>query len=84
MLTGIREKAIVNENGKVEISAPDLPVGTEVEVIILVEEEEMDETEYLLSTEANRRHLEEALEQAKHPENFIRVDMDELENLCKT
>jgi hypothetical protein len=31
----------------VEISAPDLPVGTEVEVIILVEDEQ-DTTEYLL------------------------------------
>ena len=83
MLTGIREKTIVKENGTVEISALDLPVGTEVEVIVLVEENEMDTTEYLLSTEANRQHLEEALEQLKHPENFIRFDMDELEELCK-
>lgn len=83
MITGIREKTVVKENGKVEISASDLPVGTEVEVIVLVEEEEQDTTEYLLSTEANRKHLEEALEQLKHPENFIHVDMDELENLCK-
>ena len=30
MLTGIREKTFVKENGMVEISAPDLPVGTEV------------------------------------------------------
>ena len=82
MLTGIREKTVVKENGMVEISAPDLPVGTEVEVIVLVEEE-MDATEYLLSTEANRRHLEEALEELNHPENFVRVDMEDLENLCK-
>ena len=82
MLTGIREKTVVKENGMVEISAPDLPVGTEVEVIVLVEEE-MDTTEYLLSTEANRKHLEEALEELKHPENFIRVDFDDLENLWK-
>ncbi len=83
MLTGIREKTIVKENGMVEISAPDLPIGTEDEVIVLVEEEEMDTTEYLLSTEANRKHLEEALEEMKHPENFIRVDVDDLENLWK-
>jgi antitoxin YefM len=83
MITGIREKTVVKENGMVEISAPDLPVGTNVEVIVLVTEEEMDETEYLLSTEANRKHLEQALEDLKHPENFIRVDMDELEDLCK-
>ncbi|HSK74247.1 MAG TPA: hypothetical protein VK892_21285 [Pyrinomonadaceae bacterium] len=83
MIAGIREKTIVKEGGKVEISAPDLPVGTEVEVIVLVEEEEQDTTEYLLSTEANRKHLEEVLEQLKQPENFIYVDMDELENLCR-
>ncbi len=82
MLTGIREKTVVKENGTVEISVLDLPVGTEVEVIVLVEEE-MDTTEYLLSSEANREHLEEALEQLKHPENFIRFDMDEFEKLCK-
>ncbi len=78
MLTGIREKTIVNENGMVEISAPDLPIGTEVEVIVLVEEEEMDTTEYLLSTEANRKHLEEALEELKHPEKFVQVDIENL------
>ena len=79
MITGIREKTIVNENGKVEISAPDLPIGTKVEVIVLVEEAEMDTTEYLLSSEANRKHLEKSLEDLKHPERLIEVDIDELE-----
>ncbi len=78
MLTGIREKAIVKENGMVEISAPDLPVGTEVEVIILVEEEEMDTTEYLLSTEANREHLERAMRDAEDPTKRIYIDIDKL------
>ena len=82
MLTEIKGKTVVKENGTVEISTPNLPVGTEVEFIVLAEEE-MDETEYLLSTEANRKHMEQALEDLKHPENFIRVDMDELEDLCK-
>ena len=77
MLTGIRERTIVNENGKVEIFAPDLPVGTEVEVIVLVDEE-MDETEYLLSTEANRKHLEQALLDAEDPTKRIYVDIDDL------
>ncbi|MGC2237269.1 MAG: hypothetical protein WA584_13990 [Pyrinomonadaceae bacterium] len=83
MITGIREKTVVKENGMVEISAPGLPVGAEVEVIVLIEEKEMDTTEYLLSSEANRKHLEQALEDLKHPENFIRIDMEELEDLCK-
>lgn len=77
MLTGIREKTIVKENGMVEISAPDLPVGTEVEVIILVEDEQ-DTTEYLLSTEANRRHLEQAMLDAEDPEKRIYVDIENL------
>lgn len=83
MLTGIRERTIVNADGKVEIFAPDLAVGTEVEVIVLVDEE-MDETEYLLSTEANRKHLEEALKELEHPENFIKVSVEDLENRWKT
>ncbi len=78
MLTGIREKTIVKENGMVEISAPDLPIGTEVEVIVLVEEEEMDTTEYLLSTEANRKHLERAMRDAEDPEKRICVDIENL------
>lgn len=77
MLTGIREKTVVKENGMVEISAPDLPVGTEVEVIILVEDEQ-DTTEYLLSTEANRRHLEQAMLDAEDPEKRIYVDIENL------
>jgi antitoxin YefM len=78
MLTGIREKTVVKENGMVEISAPDLPIGTEVEVIVLVEEEEMDTTEYLLSTEANRKHLERAMRDAEDPEKRIYVDTENL------
>lgn len=77
MLTGIKEKAIVGEGGKIEIISPDLPIGMEVKVIVLVEEE-MDATEYLLSTEANRKYLEEALEELKHPEKFIQVDLENL------
>lgn len=77
MITGIREKTIVKENGTVEVSVIDLPVGTQVEVIILVEDEQ-DTTEYLLSTEANREYLEQALEELKHPEKFIQVDIENL------
>jgi len=78
MLTGIREKTVVKENGTVEISALDLPVGTQVEVIVLVEEEEMDTTEYLLSTKANREHLERAMRDAEDPTKRICVDIENL------
>ena len=77
MITGIREKTIVKENGMVEVSALDLPIGTEVEVIVLVEEEQ-DTTEYLLSTEANRRHLEQAMRDAEDPKKRIYIDIENL------
>ena len=75
MISGIREKTVVKENGTVEVSAPDLPVGTKVEVIILVESE-TDTTEYLLSTEANRQHLSRAIRDAEDPAKHIRVEME--------
>ncbi len=78
MITGIREKTIVREGGKIEISSPDLPIGAEVEVIVLVEGEEQDTTEYLLSTEANREHLMKALRDAENSENLIYVDVENL------
>jgi antitoxin YefM len=77
MISGIREKTVVKEGGKIEISSPDLPIGTEVEVIVLVEEQ--DATEYLLSTEANRRHLEQALKDLENPENLIYVNLEDFE-----
>jgi antitoxin YefM len=78
MLTEIREKTVVKENGMVEISTPDLPIGTRVEVIVLIEKEEMDTTEYLLSTEANRKHLERAMRDAEDPKKRIYVDIENL------
>ncbi|MFM6277722.1 MAG: hypothetical protein ACKN9K_05235, partial [Dolichospermum sp.] len=58
MLSGIKQKAIVGKNGKIELSTTELPAGTVVEVIILVESPiEEDETTYLLKSEANKQHL---------------------------
>ncbi|MFM8296781.1 MAG: hypothetical protein ACKN9E_19870, partial [Microcystaceae cyanobacterium] len=37
---------------------------------------ETNETEYLLSTEANRQHMEESLETLKDPHNYIYVDLN--------
>ncbi len=79
MLTEIREETEVKENGTIEISALDLPIGTKVEVIVLVlKKEKMDTTEYLLSTEANREHLFQSMRDAKNPEKLIYVDVDDL------
>ncbi|MGD1716278.1 hypothetical protein [Hydrocoleum sp. CS-953] len=38
------------------------------------ESAETDETDYLLSTEANRQHLTEAVELLKNSDNYIYVD----------
>ncbi len=53
--------------------------GKVIEAILLIDDNpETDETEYLLSTEANRRYLTEVLEELKHCENYIYVDPETL------
>lgn len=78
MITGIRQKTVVREGGKIELVSPELPSGMLVEVIVLVESEEQDATEYLLSTEANRNHLLQALQDLDDPSCYIYVDPAEL------
>ena len=78
MITGIRQKTIVGEGGKIEFLSPELPSGMLVEVIVLVEPEEQDTTEYLLSQETNRTHLLEALQDLDNPSCYIYVDSAEL------
>jgi antitoxin YefM len=78
MITGIRQKAVVGEGGKIEILTSELPSGVLVEVIVLVEPVEQDTTEYLLSTEANRNHLLEALQDLEKPSTYVYVDPADL------
>ncbi|BAY14676.1 hypothetical protein NIES21_04340 [Anabaenopsis circularis NIES-21] len=79
MLSGIKQKAIVGKDGKIELSTTELPEGTVVEVIVLVEKPtEEDETTYLLKSEANKKHLLRALENVAQG-NLIYVDLDEYE-----
>jgi len=78
MITGIRQKTIVGEGGKIEFLSPELPSGMLVEVIVLVEPEKQDATDYLLSTEANRNHLLQALQDLDDPSCHIYVDPAEL------
>lgn len=68
---------VVNEDGRIAINSPELRRGDTVEVIVLVNPEE-DETEYLLSTEANQLHLREALQQSDDKKNYIYVDPEKL------
>ena len=78
-MNAIKYQAIV-KNGRLDMPMIDLPEGTVVEAILLVEQEiewklKMDETGYLLSTIANRRNLLEGLEELKLPQNCIYVDV---------
>lgn len=63
------------KNGQLDLPPLNLPEGTVVEAILLIQEPDaMDETDYLLSTEANRLHLKEAVELLRNPDNYIYVD----------
>lgn len=79
MLSGIKQKAIVGKDGKIELSATELAEGTVVEVIVLVEPQtEEDDTTYLMKSEANKKHLLKAIENVDKG-NLIYVDLDEYE-----
>ncbi|MFM7572845.1 MAG: hypothetical protein ACKO4S_06860 [Snowella sp.] len=67
------------KNGQLDLPNLDLPEGTVIEAILLmVESSEGDETDYLLSTEANRQYLKEAIESLKNPQNYIYVNSADL------
>jgi antitoxin YefM len=77
-MRAFKQKGIVGQGGKIEIQSPELEEGTEVEVIILMASfDEMDTTDYLLSTEANRRELFEAIERVEKQENLIKFTAEE-------
>lgn len=77
MLTGIKQQAIVGKDGKIEIQTSDIPEGTAVEIIVLVEQVEQDTTEYLLSTEANRLQLLEAIARTEIVDDLVVIAPEE-------
>jgi antitoxin YefM len=77
MISGIKQQSTVGKNGKIEILSTDLPEGTLVEVIVLVESQTIDETDYLLSTPANKDHLIQALESVEDSDNLIVITPNE-------
>ncbi|MGK7940215.1 MAG: hypothetical protein AB4062_08725 [Crocosphaera sp.] len=77
MIKAIKQKAIVNKQGKIEIHSPELQERSEVEIIILVSSPETDTTEYLLSTKANEKELLEAIERVEKREEMITITPEE-------
>lgn len=87
MLNGIKQRGVVSKDGKIEIQTPELPEGTVVEVIILVESETIesesspqiaqDTTEYLLSNKANRRHLLTGIKNIETNTNLVSFTSEE-------
>jgi len=78
MLRGIRQQTVVREGGKIEIISPELRIGINVEVFVWIEPAEQDTTEYLLSTDANREHLLQALKDWDDRATYIYADIDKL------
>ena len=75
MVSAIKQKAVVGEDGRIEIASSELSEGLSVEVIVLVDDPDGQEaTAHLLSTQRNREHLDEALEDLKHREKHIYVN----------
>jgi antitoxin YefM len=77
MIKAIKQNTAVGKEGKIEIYAPELPEGENIEVIILVNSIPEDTTEYLLSTEANKQQLLEAMERVKNQENLVVFSQEE-------
>ncbi|MGK7880337.1 MAG: hypothetical protein AB4060_09585 [Crocosphaera sp.] len=77
MIKAIKQKVIVNQEGKIEVYSSELQEGTKVEIIILVNSPETDTTEYLLSTKANEKELLEARERVEKREGLITITAEE-------
>jgi len=70
-MKAVKTKATVNKQGTIELQVLDIPEGTEVEIIVLVPDSKSDTTEYLLSTEVNKKELLEAIERVNNQENMV-------------
>lgn len=75
MVTAIKQMGTVGKDGKIELYTPELLEGTQVEIILLVNSQ--DETEYLLSTSANRKRLLDAVSNIEKGEGLVTISAEE-------
>jgi hypothetical protein len=78
MLQAIKQQALVNEQGRLEIISPELPKGKMVEVVIFIDQEQINTTDYLLSTAANEAHLNKALQDIENKDGYVYIDVEQL------
>ncbi|OQW92426.1 MAG: hypothetical protein BWK78_01740 [Thiotrichaceae bacterium IS1] len=82
MFNSLKQTTTVGPGGKMELCSAELLEGTPVEVIILIiptetDETELETTDYLWSTEANRQHLLEAIDNVEKRQNLITITSEE-------
>ena len=81
MFSVMKQQVVVGKDGKIEIQTSEFAEGTVVEVIILVEQDNLsdskDETEYLLSTKANRDRLMAAIQNVATETNLVSFTPEE-------
>lgn len=75
MVTAIKQMGTVGKDGKIELYTPELLEGTQFEVILLINSQ--DETEYLLSTSANRKSLLDAVSNIEKGEGLVMISAEE-------
>jgi antitoxin YefM len=70
-MQAVKQKTIVGKDGEIKLNTSQIPEGTAIEVIILVDSIPEDTTEYLLSTKANQKELSEAIIRVKNKEDLV-------------
>lgn len=82
MLTALKQHATVKKGGLIELYAPDLPEGTELDVAAVLSQEEpaeRDDTTYLLSNPKTKERLLRSLRNIEMGVKLIEVDIEDEE-----
>ena len=80
MIAAIKRHTVVKKGGLIELYAPDLPEGTEIDVaavLSLEEAVERNDTEYLLSNPVTRERLLRSLKNIELGQNLVEVEIGE-------